>query len=282
MKKATCTIPAKINLTLDVLGVTGGFHDLESLVASIDLYDKITVTKRQDNVITLKHKGLPVDCEVVDNNAYRAAKLFMERFGTQGANIIIDKKIPVGGGLGGSSADIVGVLKCMEALYCTGKDLTSIANDLGSDCAYMLQGGYAVISGRGEKVDKLDCKKTLYLLLVPEKNSTSARVVYKAFDSMAKTFSPCTQSAVKALNQGDMAKFLSVIKNDLTQGAVSQVPQINANLIALEKAGAISPIMTGSGSCVYAIFEREKERNAVHKKLKSLYGKDLIKSRTIY
>ena len=281
MKRITQKIPAKINLTLDVLGVTGGFHDLESMVASIDVYDKITVTKRTDRVITLKCKGLPVDCAPVDNNAYRAAKLFMERFNTTGVNIVIEKNIPVGGGLGGSSADIVGVLKCMQALFEKSEDLTDIANDLGSDCAYMLNGGFATMRGRGDKVEKLNIDKTLYLILIPEQKSTSARLVYKAFDDMQKSFSPCTALALKALNDGDMHKFLAVIKNDLTDSALSQVPEMNANLTALKKAGAPVALMTGSGSCVYALFENEKQRNMAYKKLKNLYGKGLIKAKTI-
>lgn len=281
MKRITQKIPAKINLTLDVLGVTGGFHDLESMVASIDVYDKITATKRTDRVITLKCKGLPVDCVPVDNNAYRAAKLFMERFNTTGVNIVIEKNIPVGGGLGGSSADIVGVLKCMQALFEKSEDLTDIANDLGSDCAYMLNGGFAIMRGRGDKVEKLNIDKTLYLILIPEQKSTSARLVYKAFDDMQKSFSPCTALALKALNDGDMRKFLAVIKNDLTDSALSQVPEMNLNLTALKKAGAPVALMTGSGSCVYALFENEKQRNIAYKKLKNLYGKGLIKAKTI-
>ncbi|MBR1968297.1 MAG: 4-(cytidine 5'-diphospho)-2-C-methyl-D-erythritol kinase, partial [Clostridia bacterium] len=67
MKKITLNAPAKINLTLDILGVTKGFHDIKSLVTSIDLYDIITVKKRKDGKITLVCEGLPVDCAPADN-----------------------------------------------------------------------------------------------------------------------------------------------------------------------------------------------------------------------
>ena len=281
MKKVTFKIPAKINITLDVLGVTDGFHDIKSLVASIDVFDTVTAVARKDNLLTLKLKGIPVDCDVVDNNAFKAGKLFIKKTGCSGADIFIDKKIPLGGGLGGSSADIAGVLKCMEALYKTGKKLTPMANELGSDSAYMLEGGFAVLTGRGDKIARKDIDKTLYLILIPEQKSTSARAVYKAYDKLEKVGKNSTLTAVHALQSGDMDKFYSVIKNDLTEGALTIVPEIYGNIYALKKAGAPAALMTGSGSCSYGIFATKKERDVAFNKLKKLYKNTLIKAQTI-
>ena len=281
MKKVSYKIPAKVNLTLDVLGTTQGFHDIKSLVASINVYDTVSVKKRNDNLITLSITGKQVDCDIFDNNAYKAAKMFMEKFGTTGVDITIKKDIPIGGGLGGSSADIAGVLKCMEALFNTGKKLAPLANNLGSDSAYMLEGGYAVITGRGDKIAKKDIEKVLYLIIIPEQKSTSARAVYKAYDKIAKQTKPCTMAAVHALKENDVQKYKTVAKNDLTEGALTFVPEIYGNVYALKKAGALTALMTGSGSCTFGVFDSAKDRQKALNKLKGLYGSNLIKAQTI-
>ena len=281
MKKVSIKIPAKINLTLDVLGVTDGFHDIKSLVASIDVYDTISIKARKDKKITLISKGIDCECQTADNNAYKAGKLFVEKLNTCGADITINKNIPLGGGLGGSSADIAGVLLGMERIYNTGKKLAPLANMLGSDSAYMLEGGYAIITGRGDKVNKKEIDKILYLLLITESKSTSARGVYKTFDKQEKTFKSCTISAYNALKEGDVERFASIIKNDLTDSACTIVPEMYGNICALKKAGAKASLMTGSGSCVYGVFADKKERDKAYKKLKALYSNNLIKVQTI-
>ena len=121
MKNIVINAPAKVNFTLDVLGVEENYHKIKTLVSTIDLYDKITIKKRKDSRIKLVMKGIKVDCEITENNAYKAAKAFIEKYKTLGVDIIVNKKIPVGAGLGGSSADIAGVLNAMEGLYQTGK-----------------------------------------------------------------------------------------------------------------------------------------------------------------
>lgn len=281
MKKTTIRIPAKINLSLDVLGVTGNFHDIKSLVASIDVYDKITVQKRADKRITLKMQGNPVECAVVDNNAYKAGKLFVEKTGAQGADITVEKNIPIGAGLGGSSADIAGVILCMEALYETGVNVNELAGTLGSDAPYMLSGGYAVMTGRGEKVAQKDIDTILYLILITEEKSTSARAVYKEYDKAQKTSKPCTAGVEKALKNNDMEKLKELAKNDLTDGASKLVPEISLNLLALKKAGANVALMTGSGSCCYGVFGTKKERDKAYGKLKALYKGALIKAQIL-
>ena len=281
MKKVKIKAPAKVNLTLDVLGVTGGYHDIKSLVASIDVYDEITLRARKDSTITLECTGLNVGCETFDNNAYKAAKSFIKKFSTHGVDIKIKKNIPIGAGLGGSSADIAGVLNGMKSLYQVKGSLLSIANDLGSDSGYMLSGGFAVITGRGEKVHPKDIKNTLYLLFITEDKSITARASYKACDKLEKIFKPCTSAAEKALKDGDREKFYSVVKNDLYYGSKELLPEMQGNIFVLKKAGAPTALMTGSGSAVYGVFFDKARRDGVYKKLLPIYGSRLIKAQTI-
>ncbi|MBE5754222.1 MAG: 4-(cytidine 5'-diphospho)-2-C-methyl-D-erythritol kinase [Clostridiales bacterium] len=281
MKKLTVLTPAKLNLTLDVLGVNGNFHDIESLVVSINLFDKITVKARQDGKITLLTKGREVDCPVIENNAYKAAKLFVDTFGTTGVDIIVDKNIPVAGGLGGSSADIAGVLNALNALYGINGEIELLANDLGSDAAYMLHGGVAVMKGRGEIIETSDADRKIYLLLITEDTQIAARNCYKKFDQKKKLYPSVTQKAERILYTGDLEQLFPLLKNDLGEAAAELVPNIKHNIFNLKKAGAANALVAGSGPTVYGVFEEKAERDKAYKKLTALYGKSLIKAETV-
>ena len=281
MRKTTIKAPAKINLTLDVLGTEGKFHEIKTLVTTIDIYDKITIKPRKDSCINLIMKGLAVDCSITENNAYKAAKLYMDNLSSTGADIIIEKHIPIGAGLGGSSADIAGVLTGMQKAYKKKADLLPLANSLGSDSGYLLSGGYAVLTGRGEKVVKKEIDKKLYLLIITDSKPVSSRASYKMFDKLEKTYKPCTASAEKALKDEQFEKFCSVIKNDLYPASCQINENIKINLANLEIAGAPAKIMTGSGSAVVGIFNDKKKRDKAFKALLPLYKDKLIKSQTV-
>ena len=280
MKKVKIKARAKINLTLDILGVEQKYHKINTLVSTIDMHDKIVIKARKDNGIKLYMKGLPVGVPIVENNAYKAAKMFIEKFGTTGVDIFITKKIPVGGGLGGSSADIAGVLNGMKELFQIEESVLPLANALGSDSGYLLSGGYAVLSGRGEQICPKQIDKELFLLIITEQEPVSAKISYSTFDKQQKTYKPSTKTALSALEQGDREKFIKAIKNDLTSASCEVLPEIKTNLLALKKSGADAVVMTGSGSAVYGLFFDEKKRNNAYKKLLPLYKKQLIKAKT--
>ena len=218
---------------------------------------------------------------MTDNNAYKAAKLFAETFSTGGVDITVEKHIPVGGGMGGSSADSAGVLKGMTALYDVDFDMGELADKLGSDVRYMLNGGYAVMSGRGQITEAQFISKTLYLVMIKEDKEISSRACYKKYDSLGKTYKPCTNTAVKALLGGDFVKYSQVAKNDLYASAKTFVEDLEINVKNLKKAGAPVAVMTGSGSVVFGAFDNAKERDRVYKKLKPLYAEKVFKARTV-
>lgn len=281
MKKVVIKVPAKINLTLDILGVTDGYHDIESLVASINLYDTVTIKERVDGKITLQNKGLDVGCPIIENNAYKAAKLFVETFGTYGVDIVIDKKIPVSGGLGGSSADIAGVLNAMNDLYGVNGDMTPLAVELGSDSAYMLHGGYAVLKGRGDEVEIKDIDKKLYLLIITCKQEISARKCYQKFDQKKKYFEPSTARATEEMYQGDEISAFKHFKNDLQASANDLSGEIKHNLYMLKKAGAEVALVAGSGPSTIGFFADKKVRDIAYKKIKPLLEESVIKAETV-
>ena len=278
MKKVKLKIPAKINLTLDVFEKSGGFHNINSLVASINVFDEITLKKRNDRNVTFKNKGVDFCEKDENNNAVKSAKAVMEKYSLLGADIKIKRGIPIGAGLGSSSADIAGVLRAMQKLYRTG-EVSSIAGALGSDVTYMMQGGYAVLKGKGDEVEKVNAKTKLYLVLLTEEKGVSAGECYKKFDELNIKTTLSTEKAQTALIKGDINEIGKNLSNDLYIPAKTLALEIENNLEELKKYSYA--VMTGSGSCTYAVFGTKKERNACYKKLKEKYHGRLIKAQTI-
>ncbi len=281
MKKITLKEKAKINLNIDVLSSSGGFHQIESLVASIDLFDKVTVKARKDDKIVIKERGLPCGCEEKKNNAYKTAQAFMEKFETSGVTIIIDKNIPVAGGLGGSSADISAVLKGMRALYKKDADVLPLAKRLGSDVTYMLNGGYALLKGKGDEVTNLRIDKEFDLILITNDKGVSAKECYKTFDDLNVKTKKSSGKCVTALMNKDYKAFYKIAKNDLYISAKTILKELCKTEQDLKNAGADLVLMSGSGSTMFGIFENKKVKKTAYKKLKKVYGKRVILSKTV-
>lgn len=265
MKKTKVKIPAKLNLTLDVLGKEGKFHNLKSLVCSIDIYDTITLKARKDKTITLKEKGIKAGCDKEKNNAYLTAKTVLERFSSFGVDITVNKNIPVGAGLGGSSADVAGVLIGYDMMLGGTLDLYSLAKELGSDVNYMLGGGYAVISGKGDDIEFIESDLTLYFIIIPAKNMVSAKDCFLEFDKQNLVKECFTDKAVSGI-KNDKTNLFKNLNNHLYDSAIKILPEIKVNYELLSKYSITN--MTGSGSAVYAVFESKKERDKIAKILK--------------
>ncbi|MBE7087364.1 MAG: 4-(cytidine 5'-diphospho)-2-C-methyl-D-erythritol kinase [Clostridiales bacterium] len=277
MKKVNIKAAAKINLTLDVEEKQNNFHPISSLVTSISVYDYITITKREDRRITLKTTGIDAVCKKHKNNAYLAAKLFRDTYNVAGVDIIVDKHIPVGAGLGGSSADIAGVLKGMRELFGKDKDILSLANALGSDSGYMIDGGLCRLSGRGDIITPVNAKKDFYVLIISDDVSISAKECYALFDKAKERALPTTDLAIKSC-ENNQAEFYGYLKNDLYPPALILLPRLKDKIKDLDSSGAIASLMTGSGSAVYGLFKDEKALDEGYNKLKDKYKDSLIKA----
>lgn len=250
---------AKINLTLNICGVSGGFHDIESLVTTIDLFDAVILSPRKDDKIILKMRGAGEDILPEKNNAYKAAKLFSETFKTGGADIEIVKRIPLAGGLGGSSADAAGVLNAMKKAYQIDEDVKPLADKLGSDTGYMLSGGFAVISGRGEKVKKIQTDLKLNLVLVYAKSGVNTADCYREFDlSGARGLISDNVAAERALKNSDENGLYKEVGNALYLPASRLNAEVKENLDEMKSLSPKASGMTGSGSTVFGIFETEE------------------------
>lgn len=248
---------AKLNLTLGITGAEHGYHMLDSLVCTVDMFDLIKLRKRKDRLVSIEMHGrgtelLPFE----ENNAVKAAQSYIDRFGTNGADITVYKNIPLGAGLGGSSADISGVIRGMASLYGLGgeKELKALADELGSDTGYMLAGGFARLTGRGERVEALDIKSKLHFLLLVPKGGVSTADCYRLYDEGA-CVKFTSDEALKALYSGDIAGFGAQMRNALYTPAVKLNPDVEKAFKELESFSPLGVCMTGSGSGVFALFE---------------------------
>lgn len=261
MNKVKIKAYAKVNLTLEITGVENGYHLLDSFVCSIDVFDLIVLKKRKSPLSTVTMHGLGSESIPPEkNNAWKAAEAFSKEFGTNGVEITVYKNIPMGAGLGGSSADVSGVLNGMANLYGVEdrEKLKAIADKLGSDTGYMLSGGFARMQGRGEIVTPIETNTKLNFLLLCPKSEVSAGGCYKKYDELPRTLEwreSFTQNCIQATCENDQKGIGRYVMNDLYIPAL----HINSDVQkAYEELQSFSPLgvaMTGSGSCVFALFE---------------------------
>ena len=176
---------AKANLSLNITGRTErGMHELDSVMVSIDRCDRLTVTERSDPEINVVFANADIDCE--DNTAFRAAKAVQGIIGGNGWDITIEKGIPIGAGLGGSSADAAAVLRALDIFYRLprlGVDMRAVALSLGSDVPFMLTGGLARVRGTGGDLFFMENKLPLFGIGLMG-GSVSTRECYAEFDMM--------------------------------------------------------------------------------------------------
>ncbi|MBR1891647.1 MAG: 4-(cytidine 5'-diphospho)-2-C-methyl-D-erythritol kinase [Clostridia bacterium] len=259
MKTARIKAFAKLNLFLDIVGVENGYHMLDTVVTTVDLYDSITLSERADDKVILRTGGsiysVNYMSEVEGNNAYKAAKAFVTEFGTRGVDIVLNKNIPIGSGMGGSSADIAGVLNGMEQIYRTGGDLKAVADKLGSDSGYMLTGGFARLNGRGEIVTPIVSAKKLYFLVVTAEGGVNTSECYAAYDKLS--VAPPKTSAETLIDALSVGGKLTgeMFYNALYEPAVYINQKVGEAYEFISSLSPVATLMSGSGSSVFGLFD---------------------------
>lgn len=258
----TVSAYAKVNLTLEVLGLRGdGYHALRSVVMPISLSDTLEIEEAED---------FSTDSGYADDLCLKAARLLDS---SRGVRIGIRKRIPVGGGLGGGSADAAALMVAINASRSLGlsrMELAEIGAQVGSDVPALILGGPVMMEGRGEKVTALAAPpKALNMVLVDPGVASVTSEVY----SNCRPHSPAAGSAsvemAAALAAGDIARMAETMRNDLQEVAVKLHPEIADALVSLRAAGAKGAMMSGSGACVFAIVRDADEAEWMAAKLNS-------------
>lgn len=249
--KANC----KINLGLDILRRReDGYHDLSTIMLPVKgLYDIVSIERRNDDKIVLKGIGMQVDCPSEDNICVKAARLMQQRYGVNGVDITLDKRVPFGAGLGGGSADgtavIIGINHIYELMLET-EELIALAAELGSDTAFFVHNSPQLCEGRGEVMQAIDVNLNgLWLVIVKPDESVSTREAYAGVQPTIPA------EPLKERIKQPIAKWQEVIKNDFEASVFEQHPTIASVKQSLLDAGAIYASMSGSGSAVFALFD---------------------------
>ncbi len=262
---------AKINWTLDILGQReDGYHLMDMLMQSVTLADTITLTPASElSITTGGYPKLPANER---NLAYRAALALQEATGCRkGAAIHVEKRIPVGAGMGGGSADAAGVLAGLNQLWATGLDqaqLEAIGLTLGADVPFCLRGGLTRTTGIGETIVSLPCARHYDLVIIQPCRGLSTGAVFTAYHEKEAIPRPATDDAQRALENGDATLLSSSLGNVLQAVSQEMRPPIGDAIAALKKHGALTALMTGSGSAVFGVFEDEEAARAAARSLR--------------
>lgn len=256
---------AKVNLTLGVLGVRpDGYHDIESVMQSISLHDRVTLSVGGEPGIRIECDvpGIPTDER---NLAHKAAALLLKnREIDAGLDIRIEKRIPAQAGLGGGSSNAAAVLMGLAGLLemSIGQaELCDLASAVGSDVPFFIVGGIALVGGRGEEVQPLPDIPAQWLVILKPSFGVSTPWAYRRLDEIRGAVSERSTATVrmtKCIQAGDRGAIQGLLSNDLELPAIEQHPEIGELKHALLDAGAVGALMCGSGSAVFGLFSSEQ------------------------
>ncbi|MDL2236738.1 4-(cytidine 5'-diphospho)-2-C-methyl-D-erythritol kinase [Christensenellaceae bacterium OttesenSCG-928-K19] len=260
---------AKLNLSLAITGMReDGYHMLDMVMQRISLYDVVTVEKAED---------LRVFCEGVPeekNTAYKAAAQFISGTGIpHGVHITIQKNIPAQAGLGGGSSDAATTLLLMNEMFKTklsAEELSRIGLCVGADVPFFLLGGCARAQGVGEVLTPLENNCGFRYLLVKPEGGVNTRAAYEAYHRLPKD-EVDVQAAVDALGAADCEAYFRYAGNALAPAGKLLCPEVEQALRDCYGQGARFAMMTGSGSCVFAVFENEAKLTAAQDALGEKY-----------
>jgi 4-diphosphocytidyl-2-C-methyl-D-erythritol kinase len=248
--------PAKLNLFLHVVGRRpDGYHLLQSVFTLLDYGDNIRIRVRDDGEVH-RVNDLPAIPEAEDLTV-RAAQMLREASGSsRGADIEVEKRIPLGGGLGGGSSDAATVLLALDRLWNTGfgpDALAELGASLGADIPFFLRGSTAWAEGVGEKLKPIAIPRKWYVVLAPAV-SVPTKEIFAAPELTRNT---------EALKMEDFSAHPqdSRFHNDLEPIVTARYPMVREHLEWLRQHGDAR--MTGSGACVFAAFDSREEAQKV-------------------
>lgn len=281
MESIVIDSPAKINLSLDVIGKReDGYHLLEMIMQTISLYDKVKISKSSEMMVTCSAQGVPCD---KSNIAYRAAELMKSRFNIgDNFKIEIEKNIPVAAGLAGGSTNGAAVIKGINELYSLNlskDDMMEIGLKLGADVPFFFEGGTCLAEGIGERLTKLsDISCSLVVAKPPIFVST--KYVYQNLKLDEIVVHPNTKRLIEYIKENNIRYLADSMVNVLESVTIKEYPVIQEIKNIMLEFGALGSMMSGSGPSVFGIFEDIKDAQKCHNRLRD-YIKEVYVVNTI-
>lgn len=272
---------AKVNLGLKVLDKrSDGYHNLEMVMASVDLFDELTFENSEYiDIITNKEMG-----KIEDNLIYKATKLIQETYGIRSnPKITVDKRIPIGGGLAGGSSDAAATIRGLNQLWklgLTNEDMYSLALKLGSDVPFCLTGKIAYVGGRGELIIPLLASLNATLILVFPNYQCYTKEIFAGF--IGGNYAHNISNVIKAIMENDLVRIGKSLFNDLEyvvnalalKNNKVPISQIKENLMA---NGCLGTTMSGSGSTVIGLCENDQKAREIVDKIRLQFPSFTVK-----
>lgn len=271
------TAPAKINLTLDILGKRpDGYHDVSMIMQSVDLCDEVTLTRTENPgeiAISCNVEGIPCDNR---NIVYKVSEAFFKATGIEnsGISIHIDKVIPSEAGLAGGSSDGAATLRLLNFAFdahLSDKELCEIGGKVGADIPFCIVGGTQLATGTGTTLNKIHNMPKCFIVIVKPEISVSTKEAYALADNRKGQKFNYTEFMKTLIYSGDLSGVCSAFHNDFEE--VLNLEDINTIKSAMYKCKALGAAMSGSGSAVFGVFSNEKKALKCAEKLKESFSK---------
>ncbi|MCU4970507.1 4-(cytidine 5'-diphospho)-2-C-methyl-D-erythritol kinase [Bacillus toyonensis] len=263
--------PAKINLSLDVLGKRqDGYHEVKMIMTTIDLADRLELMElAEDRIEILSHNRYVPDDQ--RNLAYQAAKLLKEKFNVKkGVSITIEKTIPVAAGLAGGSSDAAATLRGLNKLWNLGltiDELAELGSEIGSDVSFCVYGGTAIATGRGERIEHIKTPPSCWVILAKPHIGVSTADVYGNL-KLNRVTHPNVDKMVDVINAGDYRGICDTVGNVLEDVTFKMHPEVARIKAQMKRFGADAVLMSGSGPTVFGLVHHDSRMHRIYNGLK--------------
>lgn len=267
MNSIVLDAPAKLNFSIDIVGVRDdGYHLMSMIMQTIDLCDRVKIEIDDSNEIKVNCKSLYLNSPK-DNIAHKSATAFFDFncITKRGIIITIDKHIPSGAGMGGGSADGAAVLIGLNLLYSTRlseEQLMQIGEAVGADIPFCLYGGTALVEGIGEKVTSIANFPHCYIVVAKPSVSVNTKSAFKAYDDGKITNRPDTKGLIISIKWQDILTAATQFCNVFEE--VVNIPEMDYIKDRMSSFNGLNPIMTGSGSAIFSVFLEEADALACY------------------
>ena len=264
MNSITLKSRAKINLSIDVLGKRqDGYHLVEMIMQTIDLYDLIEINEKDNDQITIKSTSdeIPLDC---NNLVYKAANLIKKTFNiNKGVEIHIKKNIPVAAGMAGGSSNAAAALVGLNKLWnlnLSNQQLEKIGLKLGADVPFCINGGAVLASGIGEELTPIKgLTKDVCILVCKPDLFVSTKEVYECIDSKDIDKRPNNKFLIECLKNEDTRQLAENMFNVLEGVTMDKHPVIQQIKDIMTNYRALGAMMSGSGPTVFGLYENRED-----------------------
>ena len=269
MQPLNCKSFAKLNLCLHILDRRkDGYHNLESITCIIDFYDMLSFQKNNSTKLNFKTNSNEIDSTY--NLVTKAYDVISNLYDIEGVDIFLDKKIPIGSGLGGGSSNAAVTLLALNNIFrlnISRDNLIKISEGIGADVPFFINGGAAYIGGKGEIVNTISIEKKYFVLILPNLN-ISTKDIYESLSS--KDF--MTHHSLDELITSNINSFEKIV--------MSKYPSLKETKYWLSAFGSVR--MSGTGSTLYIEFDSYESAIEANKEIGNRYRSKMVSSLESY